>query len=230
MHESTAGVSGEELLYLSLERRQALKLEFERVALPQRPYLYSMASSLTQGKQRAEDLVQETYLRAFRFFHKFQPGSNCKAWLLCILRRVFINRYWRRKKGLKRVECEQIDHSYDFLVEQGMISERDNPEEYFLTRLMDDEVAAAMDELPGEFRVAVILVDIQERSYDEAARTMGCPVGTVRSRVSRARRLLAHSLKDYARRCGFSGSRAASWGSVPGDRKFPEDREGNGRP
>ncbi|HEX9880393.1 MAG TPA: sigma factor, partial [Candidatus Binatia bacterium] len=111
MSELTAGMTGENLLSAPLERRLALKLEFEKIAVPQLPYLYRVASNLTRKKHRAEDLVQETYLRAFRFFHKFQPGSNCKAWLVRILRHVFINHYWKRKRGPQRVDWEQIDGS-----------------------------------------------------------------------------------------------------------------------
>ncbi len=210
MSEVTAEAASEQMLSLSLEQQQALKSEFERIALPEHSFLYSVASNLTKKKARAEDLVQETYLRAFRFFHKFQPGSNCKAWLLCILKNLFINGYWTKKKQPERIDWEHIDRFYDFLVEQGRISETDNPEELFISRLMDDEVAKALDQLPVEFRKAIVLVDINEQSYEEAAVQMRCPIGTVRSRVARGRRLLQESLKGYTGKRGFlSASEAA---------------------
>lgn len=195
--------ASEELLPFSIEQQLALKAEFERIALPERSFLYSVASNLTKREPKAEDLVQETYLRAYRFFYKFKPGSNCKAWLLSILRHTFINYYWRNKKEPERVDWEHIDQFYDFLVEQGVIQLSDNPEELFISRLMDDEVATALGKLPEDFRTAVVLVDVDEYSYEDAAKLMHCPIGTVRSRISRGRRLLQELLKDYALKRGF---------------------------
>ena len=203
MTDITVEFASEKLWPFSMEQQLALKAEFERIALPERSFLYSVASNLTKRQPRAEDLVQETYLRAYRFFHQFKPGSNCKAWLLSILRHTFINHYWKNKKEPERVDWEHIDRFYDFLVEQGVIQPRDNPEEIFISRLMDDEVANALGKLPEDFRTAVVLVDIDEYSYEDASKLMQCPIGTVRSRVSRGRRLLQKSLKGYALKRGF---------------------------
>jgi RNA polymerase sigma-70 factor (ECF subfamily) len=188
---------GGQLLF-SLNREKELKAEFERVALPQLSHMYTSAFYLTRDKTEAEDLVQETYLRAFRFFNKFQPGTNCRAWLLSILRNLFINRYQQKKREPQSVDWEKIDQVYEFMVEQGGKAERNNPEGLLISRLMDEEVERALRELSEEYRTAIVLVDIEELSYEEAAKVMECAIGTVRSRVSRGRRMLQVALRNYA--------------------------------
>jgi RNA polymerase sigma-70 factor (ECF subfamily) len=185
-------------LFFSLERKKELRAEFERVALPQLSHLYTSAFYLTKDKTEAEDLVQETYLRALRFFHKFQPGTNCRAWLLSILRNLFINRYQQKKREAETVDWEKIDQVYDSMVELGEKAERDNPEGLLISELMDEEVEKALRKLPEEYRTAIVLVDIEELSYEEAAKVMACAIGTIRSRVSRGRRMLQVALRDYA--------------------------------
>ncbi len=203
MNEATGEVSEEGLLTQSIERQRALKAEFERVALPQRSYLYKVASYLTKKRARAEDLVQETYLRAFRFFDKFEPGTNCKAWLLSILRHLFVNRYRHRKNQPEMVDCKCLDELFESTVEQEEMMERRDPENLLLWNLMHEEVEDALNELPADYRRAVNLVDIDELSYQEAAEVMKCPIGTLRSRVSRGRRMLETALKDYAKKQGL---------------------------
>jgi len=203
MNEATGEVSEEGSLTQSIERQRALKAEFERVALPQRSYLYKVASYLTKKRARAEDLVQETYLRAFRFFDKFEPGTNCKAWLLSILRHLFVNRYRHRKNQPEMVDCKCLDELFESTVEQEEMMERRDPENLLLWNLMHEEVEDALNELPADYRRAVNLVDIDELSYQEAAEVMKCPIGTLRSRVSRGRRMLETALKDYAKKQGL---------------------------
>ncbi len=201
MKGTTGAISRGLLLLSSFDRREELKAEFERVALPQLSHLYTSAFYLTKDKAEAEDLVQETYLRAFRFFSKFQPGTNCRAWLLSILRNLFINRYQQKKREAERVDWEKIDQVYESIVEQGEKAERadrDNPETLLISQLMDEEVEEALKKLPEEYRTAIVLVDIEELSYEEAAKVMECAIGTIRSRVSRGRRMLQVALRDYA--------------------------------
>lgn len=189
------------LLFFSQERKKELRAEFKRVALPQLSHLYTSAFYLTKDRAEAEDLVQETYLRAFRFFDKFQPGTNCRAWLLSILRNLFINRYQQKKREAEKVDWEKIDHVYESIVEQGEKAERaerDNPETFLISQLMDEEVEEALKNLPEEYRTAIVLVDIEELSYEEATKVMDCAIGTVRSRVSRGRRMLQVALRGYA--------------------------------
>ena len=184
------------------DRKKVLKEEFERVALPHLSHLYTAAYYLTKNEAEAEDLVQETYLRAFRFFDKFEPGTNSKAWLLSIQRNLFINRYRQKRREPEMVDWEKIEQDYESMVEQGERAEKENPENLFFSQLMDHEVEEALKEIPEEFRTAIILVDIEELSYEEAAKVMECPVGTVRSRVSRGRRMLQVALRDYALKRG----------------------------
>ena len=191
------------LLFFPLDRKKEIRAEFERVALVQLPYLYTSAFYLTKDKADAEDLVQETYLRAFRFFDKFETGTNVRAWLLSILRNLFINRYRQKRREPKAVECEKLDAVYESMVEQGENLGRGNPEHHFVSQMMDDEVEAALKGLPEEFRTVVVLVDIEELSYQETAQVMECPVGTVRSRVSRGRRMLQVALRHYALQRGL---------------------------
>jgi RNA polymerase sigma-70 factor (ECF subfamily) len=178
--------------------------EFERVALPHLSHLYTAAAYLTKDKTEAEDLVQDTYLTAFRFFDKFQPGTNCRAWLLSILRHLAINRYWQKKREPEIIDWAKVEQTYDSVVEQG---ERADPESLLFSKLMDGDIENALKELPEEFRTAIVLVNIQELTYEEAAQVMGCPVGTIRSRVSRGRRMLQVALRDYALERGLIEAR-----------------------
>jgi len=174
---------------------KAPREEFERVALPHLSQLYTLAVYLTKDKAEAEDLVQETYLSAFRFFDKFQPGTNCRSWLLTILRRLFINRYWHKKREPETVAWAEVELVYESMVEQG---ERADPESLLFSKLVGRDIENALKQLPEEFRTAIILVDIEELTYPETAQVMDCPIGTIRSRVSRGRRMLQVRLRDYA--------------------------------
>jgi len=198
MNGATQAVSEARLWFFSVDRKKDLKAEFEQVALPQLSHLYTSAVYLTQDKAEAEDLVQETYLRALRYFDKFATGTNVRAWLLSILRNLFINRYRQKRREPEAVECEKLDAVYESMVEQGENLGRGNPEHHFVSQMMDDEVEAALKGLPEEFRIAIVLVDIEELSYQETAQVIACPVGTVRSRVSRGRRMLQVALRGYA--------------------------------
>ncbi len=198
MNGTSGAISRELLLLSSFDRKEELKAEFERVALPQLSHLYTSAFYLTKDRAEGEDLVQETYIRALRFFDKFQPGTNCRAWLLTILRNLFINRYRQKRQEPEKVDWERIEQVYESMVEQGEKAERDNPENHLISQLMDEEVEGALRELPEEYRMAIVLVDIEELSYEETAKVMECAIGTVRSRISRGRRILQVALRNYA--------------------------------
>ena len=203
MNGTTEALSRGKLLHFTLNRKKVLRAEFEEVALPHLSRIYAAAFYLIKNEAEAEDLVQETYLRALRFFDKFEPGTNCKAWLLTILRNLFINRYREKRRDPEMVDWEKIDETYESIVVRHESVEKDNPESLFFSRLMDDEVQEALKELPEEFRTAIILVDIEELSYEEAATVMECAVGTIRSRLSRGRRMLQLSLREYAQKRGL---------------------------
>lgn len=178
-------------------KAKALLSDFEKTALPHFSDLYTAAYYLTKNNTEAEDLVQDTYLRAFRFFENFQPGTNCRAWLLSILRRLFINLYNRTKREPETVDWDKVEAVYESTMEHG---KKAGPNTLLLSELVgsDIDIKNALNELPEEHRRAIILVDVEELTYEEAAQVMGCPVGTIRSRVCRGRRMLQVQLRDYA--------------------------------
>jgi RNA polymerase sigma-70 factor (ECF subfamily) len=176
-----------------------LRLSFEREALPHLDALYGTAMRLTRNPRDAEDLVQDTLLRAYRFWAKFEAGTNCKAWLLKILTNNFINRYHklRRDQELAR-EVAAADDAAESVVSQASSSRSRDPEGAIVASMLSDDVLDALAALPVDFRVAVVLCDLEELSYREIAEAMECPVGTVMSRLFRGRRLLQKALRDYA--------------------------------
>jgi RNA polymerase sigma-70 factor, ECF subfamily len=196
-------ISQSKLLTSFLHGKNALKADFERVAVPHLPSLYAAALYLTKEEHEAEDLVQETYFRAYRFFHKFEPGTNCRAWLLSIQRHLFVNRYRQRKTQPEFLDWEKIDHDYESFVLSQENTEQTNPEHMLSSHVMGKEIEEALKGLPEEFRTAIVLVDIDELTYEEAAEIMECPIGTVRSRLCRGRRILQLALRDYALERGF---------------------------
>lgn len=176
--------------------------EFSELALPHLHALYNLALSLTRNETEAEDIVQETYLRAYRFFDQFQRGTNCKAWLFRILRNTHINRYRKRTREPQTVDLEDIENQA--AAEAADLTQAPlNPRDEMLKDLYDDEIQAALEALPEEFRTAILLSDIEELSYQEIADIMECPLGTVRSRISRGRTLLEKRLHNYAKERGF---------------------------
>jgi RNA polymerase sigma-70 factor (ECF subfamily) len=171
--------------------------EFEALALPHLDGLYAAALRLTKNPRDAEDLVQDAILRAFRFFDKFERGTNIKAWLYKILTNTFINRYRRNTKERNIVEDER-DSVQDRLVSRDSADAAENPERAYLDRMLSDDVLRAIDSVPVDFRLAVILADLQDFSYKEIADILDVPVGTVMSRLFRGRRILQKQLAEYA--------------------------------
>jgi len=181
--------------------KQAL---FARWALPHKDYMYTACLYLTRHTEEAEDLFQETYLRAFRFFHQFTPGTNCRAWLLTIMHNAFKNRYPQRLRERRTVEFDDTAHQYEKEVLASGEAGRDDPAEVLLSWMVDSEITEALHSLPEEYRSTLLLVNIEELTYEEAAAVLGCPIGTVRSRLSRARRLLRQALATYAQERGYT--------------------------
>src|SRR5215510_4106433 len=183
---------------LDFRRSNHSKKEFEALALSHLDPLYSAALRLTKNDRDAEDLVQDTCMRAFRFFDKFERGTNMKAWLFKILTNTFINRYRRTVKERNIVEGSERDAVHERFVSREAAEFAANPEQFFFDRLLSDDVLHAVDSLPIDFRLVVILADLQEFSYKEIAEILECPVGTVMSRLFRGRKLLQKTLRDYA--------------------------------
>lgn len=165
--------------------------------------LYNQAVRLTRHSEDASDIVQETYLRAYRTFANFKEGTNCKAWLFTILYSIFVNKYRKRQREPNTVSIEELEEAFHRTLADG------DWETNFaaLTRSeldwQEPEVNHALTKLPEDFRSAVLLVDGQGFTYEEAAAALECPVGTLRSRLFRARRILFLELEDYARRIGL---------------------------
>ncbi len=179
------------------------RLRFESLALPFMRALYNTALHLTADTEDAADVLQETYLRAYRTFDNFRPGTNCKAWLFTILRSVFINRRLKTRREVGPLPIEELEERFRLFVEAPAGAERESWGVEAWGMRWTDEVEAALRALPEAFRAAVLLVDVQELSYEEASAALDCPVGTVRSRLFRGRRLLFAALESYARRAGY---------------------------
>jgi RNA polymerase sigma-70 factor (ECF subfamily) len=179
------------------------RTEFEALALEHMDALYGAALRLTRSPKDAEDLVQDTYLKAYRFFDSFEKGTNIKAWLFKIQTNTFINRYRRKVKEREVAETPAEDLLADRFVSSEQLRAVQDPEGDFFGRLLSDEVVKALEQVPVDFRMVVILADIQGFAYKEIAEIVGCPVGTVMSRLFRGRRLLQAQLFDYAVREGI---------------------------
>jgi RNA polymerase sigma-70 factor (ECF subfamily) len=199
---------------MRLFSRRPSRADFEQEAMPHLPALYGVAMRLTRHEGDAEDLVQEALLRAYRFFDSFEPGTNCKAWLFRILHNVFCNRYREREREQEILgEAESSDANLAQFVSAGA----DDTETALLGRMVSADVERALAAVPTEFRMAVILADLEDFSYKEIAEIMECPAGTVMSRLYRGRRILQKLLYDYA----------VEQGIVRGGK--PQARDGAGR-
>lgn len=175
---------------------------FEEEALIHLDALMRTARRMTRNETDAEDLVQETMLKAYRFFDKFEAGTNCKAWLFKIMTNIFINNYRSASKEPKSVSMEDIDDS--FLYRQLSKSQGiSDPEKEFFSRILDDDVKNAISELPEDFRLVVILSFLENFSYQEIADITDLQIGTVKSRLHRGRKLLQKALLDYALQQGY---------------------------
>jgi RNA polymerase sigma-70 factor (ECF subfamily) len=202
---------------LDFRQTNRTKQEFEALALAHLDPLFSAALRLTKNERDAEDLVQDTCMRAYRFFDKFERGTNIKAWLFKILTNTFINRYRRKVKERSVVEGAEREAVHDRFVSREATDFAANPEQYFFDRLLSDDVLRAIDSLPIDFRLVVILADLQEFSYKEIADILECPVGTVMSRLFRGRRLLQKTLRDYAQGQGVFRTEDANPANTPTD-------------
>ncbi len=180
------------------DRDDLIRGEFEELSMRHLDPLYSAALRLTRNDRDAEDLVQDTFLRAYRFFDKFERGTNMKAWLFKILTNTFINTYRRTAKERSIVEGSEREAVHERFISRAASESAGNPEASFFDRLLSDDVLRAVDGLPVDFRMVVILADLQEFSYKEIAEILEVPVGTVMSRLYRGRRLLQKALAKYA--------------------------------
>ena len=182
-----------------------VRQRLEQAAIEHIDALYRTALRMTRNSSDAEDLVQEAYLRAFRSLHQFTEGTNLRAWLFRILTNTYINDYRRRQRRPTSASLDNIEefYLYDHLIDSRVQPGSERPEDIVLQRLTVDDVNAAIDELPDDFRQVVLLADVEGFSYREIAEIAGIPVGTVMSRLYRARRRLQRSLYDFAVESGI---------------------------
>nr|WP_230470223.1 sigma-70 family RNA polymerase sigma factor [Lujinxingia vulgaris] len=181
------------------------RLAFEQEAIPHLDALYGTALRLTKSESDAEDLIQETMLKAYRYFDKYEQGTNCKAWLFKIMTNTFINRYRKQQKRREYL----VDDDFRPLQERAEAPELTpfhesfDTEEHLYFKMFGDEVKRALEQVPVDFRMVVLLADLQDFAYKEIAEIMDCPIGTVMSRLYRGRRMLQAQLKEYALKNGY---------------------------
>jgi RNA polymerase sigma-70 factor (ECF subfamily) len=178
---------------------------FEQEFFPYLKQLHGFAFHLANDEDEANDLVQDTFLKAYRFMDSFEPGTNTKAWLFRILKNTFINEYRRKANLPNHVSLDVTYHKDDGEKYEDVVEVLDNLDYY--QHLIGDEVAKAMGALQDDFREIIVLSDLEEFSYEEIAGILNIPVGTVRSRLFRARNALKEMLREYGRKHGFKDKR-----------------------
>jgi len=176
---------------------------FEVAAMPYLDALYNTAYRMARNAEDAEDLVQETYLKAYRSYDQFTPGTNLKAWLFKILKNTFINEYRKRQSKPVASDFSEIEGSFESQVREDSAGRIRNPEEEILDTSFDEGVQDALDHLAPDYRMAVVLADLEGFSYKEIAEILEIPVGTVMSRLYRGRKQLEEALLLYARDHGY---------------------------
>lgn len=183
--------------------KKTSRAAFEKAALEHLDALYGTALRMTARVEEAEDLVQDTFLRALRFYKKFQAGTNLKAWLFRMMVNLFINKYRRARRGREIHEGIERYDVMERMVPAEQLARTGKPEEFFFEKLFSDDVVAAIDELPHDFKMVVLLADVNDFSYAQIAEILGIPVGTVMSRLHRGRKLLRAALYSFAVEEGY---------------------------
>ncbi|RKX20982.1 MAG: RNA polymerase subunit sigma [Candidatus Zixiibacteriota bacterium] len=187
---------------LGKETIQLKRKSFENEALPHMDALFRTALRMTKNDKDAEDLVQEAIVKAYRFWDKFEPGSNCRAWLFKIMTNIFINEYRSKSRSPVAVNVDEIDDN--FLIGQlASDVNMEDPEKQLFAKVFDDDVKKAIENLPDDFRVVIILSFLEGFSYQEIAEIADLQLGTVKSRLHRGRKLLQKELYDYAIKNGY---------------------------
>ena len=173
--------------------------------MPHLDALYNFAYHLTLNEEDANDLVQDTFLKAFRFLNSYERGTNAKAWLFKILKNSFINEYRRKVRQPGEIDYEDYV-AYQDADESRQVGDLDLRDDVF-KGLIGDEVTKSLNDLPIDFRTVILLSDVEGFSYEEIAKIIDIPIGTVRSRLHRARNLMKEKLRDYAKKMGYQENR-----------------------
>jgi RNA polymerase sigma factor (sigma-70 family) len=183
-------------------------LRFEAELMPVIDPLYNFAFRLTLDEDDANDLVQETYLKAYRFFEYFEQGTNAKAWLFRILKNSFINDFRKKSKQPAKVDYSEIEGYYNSedVDAESDVGTTSDMRTQSVQDLIGDEVASALNSLPVDFRTVIILCDLEGFTYEEMAKILDIPIGTVRSRLHRARNFLKEKLEKYAKTMGYNSA------------------------
>ncbi|WP_138432019.1 sigma-70 family RNA polymerase sigma factor [Fodinibius saliphilus] len=175
--------------------------DFEEEIIPHLDAMYNFALRLTSDPSDAEDLVQDTIVKAFRFFSSYEKGTNAKAWLFRILKNSYINNYRKKSKQPSQVDYDEVATFYETI--RAERTDTSDLEDKMFRDLIDDDISNALEELPEDFRTVVLLCDIEDFTYEEIANMLDVPIGTIRSRLHRGRNLLKDQLVEYAEKRGY---------------------------
>jgi len=186
-------------MWNSIEEKQKA---FEIEAVVHMDALFNSALKLTYNEEDAKDLIQESFFKAFRFFEQFEPGTSCKAWLFKILKNTFINKYRKKVKQPEQVDFNTVEPFVD-LIKDKNYDEEIALDDGIVNSYLSDEINDALSRLSYEFKMVLLLSDVEGFSYKEVADIMECPIGTIRSRLSRARKMMFKNLIKYAKKEGY---------------------------
>lgn len=175
--------------------------DFEDEIVPHLDAMYNFALRLTSDPSDAEDLVQDTIVKAYRFFSSYEKGTNAKAWLFRILKNSYINNYRKQSKQPNQVDYDEVSSFYETI--RADRTDTSDLEDKMFRELIDDDISNALEELPEDFRTVVLLCDVEGFTYEEIANMLDVPIGTIRSRLHRGRNLLKAQLKEYAEKRGY---------------------------
>lgn len=178
--------------------------DFEDEIIPHLDAMYNFALRLTSNPNSAEDLVQDSIVKAFRFFSSYEKGTNAKAWLFRILKNSYINNYRKRSKQPNQVDYDEVASFYETI--RADRTDTSDLEDRMFRELIDDDISKALDELPEDFKTVVLLCDIEDFTYEEIANMLDVPIGTIRSRLHRGRNLLKKQLLEYAQKRGYNAN------------------------
>src|SRR6056297_2266545 len=186
----------------SLTKQELRKQDdFNEEIIPHLDALYNFGLRLTSDPNDAEDLVQDTIVKAYRFFDSYEKGTNAKAWLFRILKNSYINNYRKQSKQPNQVDYDEVSSFYETI--RADRTDTSDLEDRMFRELIDDDISNALEELPEDFRTVVLLCDVEGFTYEEIANMLDVPIGTIRSRLHRGRNLLKAELMDYAEKRGF---------------------------
>jgi RNA polymerase sigma-70 factor (ECF subfamily) len=175
--------------------------DFEEEIIPHLDAMYNFALRLTSDPSDAEDLVQDTIVKAFRFFSSYEKGTNAKAWLFRILKNSYINNYRKQSKQPNQVDYDEVSTFYETI--RAERTDTSDLEDKMFRDLIDDDISEALEQLPEDFRTVVLLCDVEGFTYEEIANMLDVPIGTIRSRLHRGRNLLKAELQEYAEKRGY---------------------------